>query len=72
MVDVPVAQVVLDSWCRREGDSRDLTAASVEKSLSPGGPGSSPWWRWDEGDFLGPCTQVQGRGPCPQGHGPHN
>ena len=25
-----------------------------------------------EWDFLGPCTQVQGRGPCPQGHGPHN
>ena len=23
-------------------------------------------------DFLGPCTQVQGRGSCPQGHGPHN
>ena len=65
-------QVVLDSWCRREGDSRDLTAAAVEKSLAPGGPGSSPWWRWDEGDVLGPCTQVQGWGSCPQGHGPHN
>ena len=24
------------------------------------------------GDFLGPCTQVQGRGSCPLGHGPHN
>ena len=23
-------------------------------------------------DFLGPCTQVQGREPCPQGHGSHN
>ena len=22
--------------------------------------------------FLGPCTQVHGRGSCPQGHGPHN
>ena len=22
--------------------------------------------------FLGPCTQVQGRGPCPRGHGPQN
>ena len=22
--------------------------------------------------FLGPCTQVQGRVSCPQGHGPHN
>ena len=22
--------------------------------------------------FLGPRTQVQGPGPCPQGHGPHN
>ena len=22
--------------------------------------------------FLGPCTQVQGREPCPQGHGSHN
>ena len=22
-------------------------------------------------DFLGPCTQVQGRRSCPQGHGPH-
>ena len=22
--------------------------------------------------FLGPCTQVQGRGSCPQGHGLHN
>ena len=22
--------------------------------------------------FLGPCTQVQGRGSCPQGHGPQN
>ena len=21
--------------------------------------------------FLGPCTQVQGWGSCPQGHGPH-
>ena len=26
------------------------------------------WW----GEFLGPCTQVLGRGPCPQGHGPHH
>ena len=25
--------------------------------------------RWD---FSGPCTQVQGRGSCPQGHGYHN
>ena len=24
------------------------------------------------GDFLGPCTQVQGRGSCPRGHGPNN
>ena len=24
------------------------------------------------GYFLLPCTQVQGRGSCPQGHGPHN
>ena len=23
-------------------------------------------------DFLGPCTQVQGRGSCPQGHGHHD
>ena len=23
------------------------------------------------GYFYGPCTQVQGRGSCPQGHGPH-
>ena len=23
-------------------------------------------------DFLRPCTQAQGREPCPQGHGPHN
>ena len=23
-------------------------------------------------EFLGPCTQVQDRGSCPQGHGPHN
>ena len=37
VVDVPVVQVVLDFWCRREGDSRDLTAAAVEKSLAPGG-----------------------------------
>ena len=22
--------------------------------------------------FRAPCTQVQGRGSCPQGHGPHN
>ena len=22
--------------------------------------------------FLGPCTQVQGRGSCPQGHGHQN
>ena len=22
--------------------------------------------------FFGPCTQVQGWGSCPQGHGPHN
>ena len=27
----------------------------------------------DEGvDFVGPCTQVQGGGSCPQGHGSHN
>ena len=26
---------------------------------------------WDVGIFI-PCIQVQGRGPCPQGHGPHN
>ena len=50
VVDVPVVQVVLDSWCRREGDSRDLTAAAVEKSLAPGGPGSSPW--------CGPVVRV--------------
>ena len=25
-----------------------------------------------KGRFLVPCTQVQGRGSCPQGHGPHN
>ena len=25
-----------------------------------------------DGDFLGPCAQVQGRGPCPQGHGSDN
>ena len=24
------------------------------------------------GLFLGPCTQVQGRGSCPQGHGPRD
>ena len=42
VVDVPVVQVELVSWCRREGDSRDLTAAAVEKSLAPGGSGSSP------------------------------
>ena len=30
------------------------------------------WWSWVDGIFLGPCTQVQGRGSCPQGHGPHN
>ena len=29
--DVPGMQVVLDSWCLREGDSRDLTVATVEK-----------------------------------------
>ena len=27
---------------------------------------------FDELDFLGPCTHVQGRGSCPLGHGPHN
>ena len=70
MADVPVVQVELVSWCRRQGDSRD--PAAVEKSLAPGGSGSSPRWRWDEGDFLGPCALVQGRGSCPQGHGLHN
>ena len=49
---VPVVHVELDSCCRREGDSRDLTAAAVEKSLAPGGPGSSPWWSWVDGDFF--------------------
>ena len=58
MVDVPVVQIELFSWCRRSGDSRDLTVAL--------------WWSWVDGDFLGPCTQVQGRGSCPQKHGPHN
>ena len=51
VVDVPVVQCELVSWCRREGDSRDLTAAAVEKSLAPVGPGSSPWWSWVDGDF---------------------
>ena len=46
---VPVVQVELDYWCRREGDSRDLAAAAVEKSLAPGGSGSSPWWSWFDG-----------------------
>ena len=27
---------------------------------------------WDEGRLLRACTQVQGREPCPQGHGSHN
>ena len=46
---VPVVQVELVYWCRREGDSRDLTAASVEKSLAPGGSGSFSWWSWVDG-----------------------
>ena len=52
VAEVPVVQVELVSWCRREGDSRDLTAAAVEKSLAPGGSGSSPWWSWVDGDFF--------------------
>ena len=35
VVDVPLVQVVLDSWCRREGDSRDVTAASVKNRCLP-------------------------------------
>ena len=27
---------------------------------------------WMRVVFLGPCTQVLGREPCPQGHGSHN
>ena len=61
VVDVPVVQVELVSWCRREGDSRDLTAAAVEKSLAPGGSGSSPWWSWVEGDFF--WALYTGTGP---------
>ena len=45
VIDVPGVQVVQDSWCSRGGDSRDLTGAAVQKSLSPRGPDSSPWWR---------------------------
>ena len=60
---VPVVQVELDYWCRREGDSRDLTAAAVEKSLAPGGPGSSPWWSWADGwIFLGPVHRYRAGG----------
>ena len=45
--------------------------AAVEKSLAPGGPGSSPWWNWVEGlIFLGPCTQVQGPGVVSTGTRP--
>ena len=44
MVDVPVVQIELFSWCRRSGDSRDLTVAL--------------WWSWADGDFLGPGGRV--------------
>ena len=37
MVDVPIGQIELFSWCRRSGDSRDLTDA--------------PWLSWVDGDF---------------------
>ena len=65
---VPVVQVELDSWCRRVGDSRIsqlLLLRSrwllVALAALRGGVGLM--------FFLGPCTQVQGRGSCPQGHG---
>ena len=57
--------------CRRGGDSRDLTGAAVEKSLSPGGPTALRGGVELKG-FLGPCAQAHGRGLCPQGHGPRN
>ena len=62
MVDVPVVQAELTSWCRREGDSRDLTAAAAEKSLAPYGPGSSPWWSWVERVFFRALYIGTGRG----------
>ena len=41
------------------------TTGAVDLRSSPTRPGRS-----EMGDFLGPCTQVQGLGSCPQGHGP--
>ena len=61
VADVPVVQVELFPGAVVKETAE--TAAAVEKSLAPGG---------SEGDFSGPCTQVQSRGSCPQGHRSHN
>ena len=46
---------------------------STLSSLPPSSPPPPPPHTLSCGvDFLGPCTQVQGRGSCPQGHSPHN
>ena len=70
---VPVVQVELDYWYRREGDSRDLTAAAVEKSLAPGGSGSSPWWSWFDGwIFHGPAHRYRAGGRVHRDTALHN
>ena len=66
VADVAVVLVVRVHRCRRGEDSRVPTVALGEKLVM-----LRPLRVWA---LLGagPCTQVQGRGSCPQGHGLHN
>ena len=64
VVDAPICKWDEFHGCRRGEDSSAPTVAPAEELVT-----CSSELRVD---FLGPCTQVQGRGSCPQGHGHHN
>ena len=64
VIDAPIFRWCEFHGCRRGEDSCAPTVASAQKLVT-----CSSELR---GRLLGPCTQVQGRGSCPQGHGPHH
>ena len=61
--------VLLGRWCEFHRFCRGDVRCAPTVHLLKNSLRAAHELRWD---FLGPCTQVQGRGSCPQGHGPHN